>query len=67
MQTEARIRRMLDYMKARKKVKINDKTADSHDDVIKRIDDSAITCIVDILEWVLSDGDQALYDIEDFE
>ena len=65
MQTEERIKKLYEYLKERKRIKLN--SVDTADDFIRIIDDSAITCIVDVLEWVLADQNKQYMDVKGWE
>ncbi len=65
MQTEERIRKLYEHLKERKKIKLN--SIDTTNDFIRSIDDSAMTCIVDVLEWVLADENKQYMDVRGWE
>ena len=65
MQTEERITKLYKYLKERKRIKLNG--IDNTSDIIKSIDDNAITCLVDILEWILADENKQYMDVEGWE
>ncbi len=65
MQTEERITKLYKYLKERKRIKLN--SVDNNSDIIKYIDDNAITCLVDILEWILADENAQYKDVKGWE
>ena len=65
MQTEERIRNLYEYLKERKRIKLN--SIDTTNDFIRIIDNSAMTCIVDVLEWVLADENKQYMDVRGWE
>ena len=65
MQTEERITKLYKYLKERKRIKLN--SVDNNSYIIKYIDDNAITCLVDILEWILADENAQYKDVKGWE